>query len=270
MTDTIDADRLRELLPTALAVPRWVDDIVARAPYDTVDALVGAAIAAATPLSAEEIDQALAHHPRIGERPAGDGAAQRFSRREQQASDADDAQLAAAIAAGNAAYEDRFGRVFLIRAAGRSRSEVLAELTRRVELSETAELAEVAEQLRQIAALRLRTLFSPVRSRVTTHVLDTAAGRPAPGIPVRLDGWTGAGWQRIASGHTDADGRVADLGPADLEPGRYRLTFDTSAHLGQDTFLPEVSVVFVLGDPDAHYHVPLLLSPYGYSVYRGS
>jgi hydroxyisourate hydrolase len=270
VTDAPSTDQLREELLTALAVPRWADDVAARAPYDTLDALVGAAIAAATPLSAEEIAGALAQHPRIGERATGDGAAQRFSRREQEAPDAEDAALAAAIAQGNASYEERFGRVFLIRAAGRTRAEVLAELNRRLALSDAAELAEVGEQLRQIAALRLRTMFAPVRSRVTTHVLDTAAGRPAAGIPVHLDSWTGAGWQRVATGSTDPDGRVAELGPAALAHGRHRLVFETSAHLGPESFLPEVSVVFVIDDPDAHYHLPLLLSPFGYSTYRGS
>jgi hydroxyisourate hydrolase len=147
---------------------------------------------------------------------------------------------------------------------------VLSELQRRLGNPAEAELAEVAEQLRQIAALRLRTLLATPRSRITTHVLDTAAGRPAPGVPVHLDSWTGAGWQRLASGVTDADGRIAQLGPADLPAGRYRLTFATTAYLGPDAFLPEILVVFQLGDVDAHYHVPLLLSPFGYSIYRGS
>ncbi|MDN4597205.1 hydroxyisourate hydrolase [Leifsonia virtsii] len=108
------------------------------------------------------------------------------------------------------------------------------------------------------------------RSRVTTHVLDTAAGRPAAGVPVHLDSWTGAGWQRLASGVTDTDGRIAELGPVDLDAGRYRLTFATAAYLGPDAFFPEILVVFAIADPDAHYHVPLLLSPFGYSTYRGS
>ncbi|WP_434318901.1 hydroxyisourate hydrolase [Leifsonia sp. P73] len=113
-------------------------------------------------------------------------------------------------------------------------------------------------------------MLATPRSRVTTHVLDTAAGRPAPGVPVSLDSWTGAGWQRLAAGVTDADGRVAELGPVDLPVGRYRLTFATAAYLGAEAFLPEIPVVFVIDDVDAHYHVPLLLSPFGYSTYRGS
>ncbi|MFE5671288.1 2-oxo-4-hydroxy-4-carboxy-5-ureidoimidazoline decarboxylase [Agromyces sp. NPDC056523] len=147
-------------LRACLHVERWVRDVARGAPYDGVDELLAAADAAATPLSAAEIDEALSAHPRIGERAVGDGAAERFSRSEQAAADADDATLSAAIAQGNRDYEARFGRIFLIRAAGRSRAEILAELDRRLSLDDAAELAVVGEQLREIALLRLRTLHA--------------------------------------------------------------------------------------------------------------
>ncbi len=97
-------------------------------------------------------------------------------------------------------------------------------------------------------------------SHVTTHVLDTAAGRPAAGIPVRLL----AGGEVIADGITDADGRVKKLGPEALEPGDYCLEFDVAT-----PFLPRVIIEFTIAD-GSHYHVPVLLSPYGYTTYRGS
>ena len=148
-------------LRACLHVERWVRDVARGAPYATVDDLLAAAEAAATPLSPAEIDEALSSHPRIGERPAGDGAAERFSRSEQAtAADADDATLAAAVAQGNRDYEARFGRIFLIRAAGRSRAEILAELDRRLDLDDASELAVVGEQLREIALLRLRSLHA--------------------------------------------------------------------------------------------------------------
>jgi len=154
-----DAGTLREALVAALGVARWVDAVAARAPFADLPELLAVARAEATPLSAAEIDEALAHHPRIGERASGEGRAQSFSRAEQASADADDAEVNAAIAAGNRAYEDRFGRVFLIRAAGRTRAEILAELTRRLDLAPEEELDVVAEQLRQIMELRLTTLF---------------------------------------------------------------------------------------------------------------
>ena len=97
-------------------------------------------------------------------------------------------------------------------------------------------------------------------SHVTTHVLDTAAGRPAAGIPVRLL----SGAELLADGVTDADGRVSDLGPDALVPGDYRLEFDVAT-----PFLPRVIIEFTIAGPE-HYHVPVLLSPYGFTTYRGS
>jgi 5-hydroxyisourate hydrolase len=110
-------------------------------------------------------------------------------------------------------------------------------------------------------------------SPVTTHVLDTARGRPAEGVPVVLERALGADWQPVGRGTTDADGRVNDLLESAPPEGRYRLTFDTGAYLraaGRAGFYPEVSVTFAVGPGEEHLHVPLLLSPFGYSTYRGS
>jgi 5-hydroxyisourate hydrolase len=109
---------------------------------------------------------------------------------------------------------------------------------------------------------------------ITTHVLDTARGAPAAGVPVVLERFDEDTWWTLGHGTTDDDGRLRDLVPegAPLVTGRYRLTFDTAAYFaGRDEsgFYPEVAVVFTVADGD-HYHVPLLLSPFGYSTYRGS
>jgi 5-hydroxyisourate hydrolase len=103
---------------------------------------------------------------------------------------------------------------------------------------------------------------------LSTHVLDTAAGRPAAEVPVRLEARHPDGWQPVADGRTNADGRVA--GWTIHDEGVYRLVFDTGAYHGPDAFYPEVVVAFRITDPGEHYHVPLLLSPFGYSTYRGS
>jgi len=106
-------------------------------------------------------------------------------------------------------------------------------------------------------------------SAITTHVLDTAAGRPAAGIPVLLEHLTPQGWQPIGRGVTDADGRLRTLLPDGypLTAGDYRIMFDTH---DRSSFYPSVTVQFAIQDPAQHYHVPLLLSPFGYSTYRGS
>ena len=111
-------------------------------------------------------------------------------------------------------------------------------------------------------------------SLVTTHVLDTALGRPAAGVEVRLE-HVGADGNSvaIATATTDDDGRVRELGPALLDPATYRLVFATSAYLestGSPAFFPEVVITFAVEDGTAHHHVPLLLSPFAYSTYRGS
>ena len=146
---------LREGLTAALAVPRWVEDVASQAPFDDLEVLLAVARAEATPLAPDEVAEAIAHHPRIGEKPKGEGTSQAMSRAEQ----GDATELADELAAGNAAYEQRFGRVFIIRAAGRSRAEILAELERRLQLDDTTELLIVGEQLRDIALLRLEKLF---------------------------------------------------------------------------------------------------------------
>jgi len=109
---------------------------------------------------------------------------------------------------------------------------------------------------------------------ITTHVLDTSTGRPARGVPVELElrGPDGS-WTRIGAGRTDDDGRLRTLVSQDapLQAGTYRIAFDTGAYFaGRESFYPEVRIVFTVREAGGHYHVPLLLSPYGYSTYRGS
>lgn len=145
--------------------------------------------------------------------------------------------------------------------------------------------------------------MSAARSPITTHVLDLGTGRPRPGIRILLrvkesegkgGAKNGAGrtagvdatWREIGRGVTDADGRVENLLPAAarIDPGTYALTFDivasghpsslskkiSSSRPSLPPFFPEITITFVVTDPAAHYHVPLLLSPFGYTTYRGS
>lgn len=111
-------------------------------------------------------------------------------------------------------------------------------------------------------------------SQLTTHILDTTRGQPAAGVPVALFQQQAATWSELARGTTNADGRVADLLPPGhvLPPGVYKLWFGTQAYFeraGVAAFYPFVEIVFTITTP-GHYHVPLLLNPFGYSTYRGS
>lgn len=110
-------------------------------------------------------------------------------------------------------------------------------------------------------------------SGLTTHVLDTARGKPAAGVRVTVQVRDGDGWREVGGGVTDADGRVPGLLTGELGAGIHRLVFATGDWFegqGVAAFYPEVAVVCRIDDPGAHYHVPLLLSPFGYSTYRGS
>jgi 5-hydroxyisourate hydrolase len=112
-------------------------------------------------------------------------------------------------------------------------------------------------------------------SGITTHVLDTSLGRPGAGMPVRLElQGSGESWAEMGHGVTDANGRLEDLLPAEkMVDGVYRLTFDTDAYFRSRNmlaFFPSVRIVFSVRDAKQRYHIPLLLSPYGYSTYRGS
>lgn len=111
-------------------------------------------------------------------------------------------------------------------------------------------------------------------SAITTHILDISQGRPAQGVNIVL-AFQADEWETLGTGVTDADGRLKTLLPAEfqLQPGKYRLTFEIGAYFAQHniaSFYPEVSVTFFIQDTAQHYHVPLLLSPFGYSTYRGS
>lgn len=147
-------DAMARLL-TCLAVPRWAAEVVDHRPYPTWTALRTRADAAARALSVHELDAALARHPRIGERASGPDHDAEFSEREQAAVGGADGEVRRRLAEGNAAYEQRFDRVFLIRAAGRDATEVLSELERRLGNDDETERVETVGQLQEIALLRL-------------------------------------------------------------------------------------------------------------------
>jgi 2-oxo-4-hydroxy-4-carboxy-5-ureidoimidazoline decarboxylase len=153
-------DRAAEALWACNAAPRFAAEVVAGRPYPDADSLVARAEEVARSLSWDEVSRALTAHPRIGDRPEGSSAEAEASRREQSSMSDADAATRAALVEGNRAYEERFGHVFLIRAAGRSPAEMLAELRRRLTNDAEAERTEATEQLAQITGLRVRGLVS--------------------------------------------------------------------------------------------------------------
>ena len=147
---------LRPLLTECLAVPRWVDAVVAGRPYASMDALLAASHVAAQGLSDEEVLGAIAGHPRIGERQKTGGVSAKWSRSEQSGVDSSQADR---LAAANAAYEDRFGHIYLVCATGLSGAEMLDNLAGRMDNPPEVELRVVNDELAKIAALRLQKLI---------------------------------------------------------------------------------------------------------------
>jgi 2-oxo-4-hydroxy-4-carboxy-5-ureidoimidazoline decarboxylase len=148
-----------DFLRPCLDIQRWIDELADARPYSSPDALLAAGRRAANPFTQAEIEAALAHHPRIGERAKGDSAEAKLSQSEQAGLGVADAAVAEALMEGNRAYEARFGQVFLIRAVGRSREEILAALNTRLAHTPEAEQSIIGQQLREIAVLRLEGLM---------------------------------------------------------------------------------------------------------------
>lgn len=267
-------------LTDCLAVPSWVHGLLAGRPYPDSAAVLAAARTAADALSHDEVRAALESHPRIGEHATEPGRSAAWSHSEQSGVTTHADRLRAA----NERYERQFGHLYLVYAADKNAEQILANLESRLHNDPDTELDVARAELREIAALRLsRLLATPERTvrrdddetrawggTVTTHVLDAVTGLPAEGLPVRLE--TGDGvW--LGSGATDEDGRIREIGPAVVDSGTYRLRFDTDAYFtdhGRDSFYPEVVVTFRITGPTRGYHVPVLLSPFAYSTYRGS
>ncbi|GAA3724742.1 2-oxo-4-hydroxy-4-carboxy-5-ureidoimidazoline decarboxylase [Streptomyces tremellae] len=267
----------------------WAARLVAGRPYASVEALLAASDTATGALTGTDLDEALAGHPPIGRPTPGDPVSAREQRGVAGASDA----LRAELTDLNLAYQDRFGHVFLICATGTTGEQVRDALVRRLAHTPGQERDIARSELGKINRIRLTRLVAGPAPSVSTHVLDTSRGRPAAGVPVAVSARTGAdaAWTALGASATDADGRCKDL-PALPEGTRHvRLVFDTGAYHAatagtatttpaeaqQDApalrdsgaFFPDVTVAFAVA-PGEHHHVPLLLNPFGYSVYRGS
>lgn len=156
----LSPEAAEQLLRPCLDIDRWIRTLVDHRPYVSVDDLLTVAREAAYPFTGAELEAALAHHPRIGQQAGGDSPEAALSRSEQAGLTVDD-DVQRRLREGNAAYEQRFGRVFLVRAAGRSATEILELLETRIGNDPQTEDAVVAEQLREIAVLRLAGRLTP-------------------------------------------------------------------------------------------------------------
>lgn len=221
--------------------------------------------------------ESFTHHPKIGDVKS---LTKKFAGKEQASVAAAAKKTIAELANANAAYEAKFGFIFIVCATGKLATEMLRLLEDRLSNSIGEELHIAMGEQMKITILRFQKLITEGNwnflktSQLTTHVLDTALGKPGKDISIRLQIPVNGVWQTIAQGITNSDGRIGDLLPAqkNLAHGNYKLVFDTGNYFASQKlkgFYPEVEIQFIVFD-DAHYHVPLLINPFGYSTYRGS
>lgn len=249
-------------------------------PFGSVTALHAALVAAVTEAAPDQQLALLRAHPDLAGRAAVAGELTADSSAEQAAAGLDrlTPEEMARFQELNAAYTARFGFPFILAVRHATKHHILAAYARRVTNTPEAETAAALAEVAKIIWMRLLTVVEPAPTgRLTVHALDTAAGVPAGGLPVEL--------VRVEDGAvlvrttTNGDGRVDGpvLAGADLHAGVYELRFhagvyfQTAGHaLSAPPFLDVVPIRFAIANPEQHYHVPLLLSPWSYSTYRGS
>jgi len=262
----------------------WVNQLMQQFPFASAQSLVADATNAWYNHCTEaDYREAFTHHPKIGDVKSLQekfAATQHLAGAEQAGVTTASNEVIEQLAAANKAYEDKFGFIFIVCATGKSANEMLRLLNDRLLNSTEDELAIAMGEQHKITIIRLKKLLTAVDwsflkvSQLTTHVLDTSLGKPGQNITIKLQQPNSGGWRTITQGVTNADGRIADLLPPSrmLQAGTYKMVFETGAYFqSQNTkgFYPEVEIQFTIYD-NQHYHVPLLINPFGYSTYRGS
>ena len=265
----------------------WVAAVAARSrPFATVSDLHDSLMRAVRQKTAEELLVFLNSHPTLGGREAKAGAVTVESAREQDGLGlvllpGDEARTLEVL---NASYQAKFGFPFLICVRRHTRPSILRALRERLENHLEQERANALVEIEHIARLRLvdrvRGAGAPnVVGRVSTHVLDTHAGRPADNVKIELFECGHIRPVRLVETTTNAEGRTDQplIDGAPLRIGKYEIVFHMGAYFRQraviatwQPFLDEVCVRFGIGEPESHYHVPLVVTPWSYATYRGS
>lgn len=277
--NSLPADDQHAALERCCGAQHWVKQMLGKAPFSSKDQLFYFADYLWDNANEESWLEAFSHHPKIGDI---DSLAKKFGNTKQWAEGEQRGVQSASqtiledLAKGNQTYEEKFGYIFIVCATGKSASKMLELLNERLPNDEDDEIFIAMKEQQKITKIRLEKLIDnpKVMSQITTHVLDTSLGKPGEGIHIQLEEKRDDQWQTIGDGTTDADGRISDLLDATttLDPAVYRMVFDTAAYFaaaGREAFYPTVVIYFQTTD-DSHYHVPLLLNPFGYSTYRGT
>jgi 5-hydroxyisourate hydrolase/2-oxo-4-hydroxy-4-carboxy-5-ureidoimidazoline decarboxylase len=271
------AERAKQLM-SCCGSSTWVELMLKRSSFVSEKDLIEAATDAwYNKCSSMDWLESFTHHPKIGDVKS---LTKKFAGKEQASVAAATKKTIAALARANKEYEAKFGFIFIVCATGKSATEMLRLMEDRLSNSIGEELHIAMGEQMKITLLRFQKLITEGDwdflgpSQLTTHVLDTSIGKPGKDISIRLQIPVNGVWQTIAQGITNSDGRIGDLLPAQkkLVQGNYKIVFDTNSYFASQKikgFYPEVEIQFIVFD-DAHYHVPLLINPFGYSTYRGS
>jgi 5-hydroxyisourate hydrolase/2-oxo-4-hydroxy-4-carboxy-5-ureidoimidazoline decarboxylase len=262
----------------------WTQSVLQERPYTSEKELVQKATAVwYNECTRQDWLNAFTHHSKIGDLKS---IQKKFSETASLASEEQAAVTTTSLtilndlATANKEYEDKFGFIFIVCATGKGADEMLRLIQNRLLNTYDEELLIAMGEQHKITIIRLRKLLNDASwnaleiSQLTTHVLDTSIGKPGKNITIHLQQSVQNEWCTFAQGITNNDGRITDLLPPEriLSPGDYKLRFDTKTYFENSnitSFYPSVEIQFTVFD-DSHYHVPLLLNPFGYSTYRGS
>jgi 5-hydroxyisourate hydrolase/2-oxo-4-hydroxy-4-carboxy-5-ureidoimidazoline decarboxylase len=272
-----------DALFSCCSAEKWVSLLLQNFPFISVKDL----IERATSIWYEQCGEddwmeAFSHHPKIGDLKSLEekfASTKHLASNEQAAVAGESHEMLVQLAEANKAYHEKFGFIFIVCATGKSASEMLRLLTDRIQNTSHEELQVAMGEQHKITIIRLKKLLNETDwgwmrgSQLTTHVLDTSIGKPGAAISIKLQKHNRS-WQTITQGVTNIDGRIADLLPPEsiLAAGNYKMVFETKKYFADQnlkTFYPSIEVQFTIAD-DQHYHVPLLVNPFGYSTYRGS
>ena len=275
---------VENLLSTCCGASKWSQSMCNELPFKDEGHLIQTADRIWVEGCAEsDWQEAFTHHPKIGDIKSLTekfASTQHLAGKEQSGVDTAAADVIASLAIANQQYELKFGFIFIVCATGKSAMEMLQLLNDRLKNSKEEELLIAMGEQQKITLIRLKQLLSNAdwskysASQITTHVLDTSTGIPGKNISIQLKKEKDHKWITIAQGITNADGRISDLLPASrkLTNGNYQMVFNTGDYFTQNKvkgFYPTVEIQFTVFD-QSHYHVPLLINPFGYSTYRGS
>lgn len=273
-----------QLLKTCCGCDKWVAQLMQKFPFaDEMSLLKNAEEIWYNICGKQDWLEAFTHHPKIGDVESLQkkfAATQHLAGNEQSSVNTASQEIIVQLANANTEYETKFGFIFIVCATGKSATEMLRLLQDRLKNTYEEELNIAMGEQHKITIIRFKKLLNEADwdklkvSQITTHVLDTSLGQPGQNLTIRLKHQVNGNWQTLAQGVTNADGRIADLLPPakNINPDNYKMVFETGDYFVSNNiqgFYPEVEIQFTVFD-DGHYHVPLLINPFGYSTYRGS